>query len=391
MVRPLSTATALVITTFSIASAQESVRVTLSFGVDTTAGAWSDASWHSAVPQIFNAWREYLQSNPRSQSPTQLWSAEEQSRWPAFDLTAAIAYQGFSATVLDIQPTFLGTTDEFVVKTLFATTGSDRGIRAIALTRVYAIQEDGRWVFSNALPRLTSDWTQEVVGAITYVHPPSHAFDRSRAQRARVFIDSLAAEFELDSPEPFTYYLATSPEELHRIMGVDWTFGRLGHGYAIPWNRLLLVGDVTFREENRHELVHYVLAPLTSTGRTHSMLSEGAATWLGGSVGRDFPELIREYARFLELRPEVDLDSILEANDPDMGWSPGGAILLQMVWERGGIGAVKEAMAAGRGNPELRQTMVKLLGTPWNQIMAQWRTRVFALAAADDIPRPLVP
>jgi hypothetical protein len=86
-------------------------------------------------------------------------------------------------------------------------------------------------------------------------------------------------------------------------MGVDWTFGGQGHGYAIPWNNLILSGDAEFREANRHELVHYMMAPLLETARPHPLVNEGIATWLGGSVGRTYADLVHEYAALIEDNP----------------------------------------------------------------------------------------
>jgi len=61
--------------------------------------------------------------------------------------------------VLSIQLANPAMTDEYVVRTLFASTdGPTNDVKPIALTRVYAIRENGRWVFANALPRLTRDW-----------------------------------------------------------------------------------------------------------------------------------------------------------------------------------------------------------------------------------------
>ncbi len=59
--------------------------------------------------------------------------------------------------------------------------------------------------------------------------------------------------------EALTYYVASGPEELHRVMGIDWTFGGLGYGYAAAGNGLILSGNPLAAEENRHELVHILL------------------------------------------------------------------------------------------------------------------------------------
>jgi hypothetical protein len=72
-------------------------------------------------------------------------------------------------------------------------------------------------------------------------------------------------------------------------------------------NRMVLTGDGAGGEAYRHELVHIVLQPL-HTERTHALIGEGIATWLGGSLGSDFPALMREHAAFLRAHPETTLD-----------------------------------------------------------------------------------
>jgi len=361
-------------------AAQTSQPVAAGWGVDTTgAVAWTDGPRADVVRDIFRRWAEYLGSNPRRQEKTRLWSAAEQRQWPQYDLTSGIAYQGVPATVLEISPASPEADDRYIVKTLFAAAvGEPPEIKPIALTRVHAVREDGAWVFSSVLPYLTRDWRQETVGAITYVLEPGYPFDAERASRAVAFTDSLAAAYGVPAVTGLTYYLTSSPEQVHRIMGVEWTVGGVGYGYASPANRLIFSGTPVTGEDNRHELTHLVLAPLVSAGRTHPLISEGVATWLGGSMGRDFLTLMREYATYLRRYPDVTLDAVLEEAGPDRGVRPAGAVLSLMVFERGGVAAVKELMTSGWSTIELKGALSAMLGAPWAEVGAQWRARSLA-------------
>lgn len=354
-------------------TAQSVPRVTLGFGVDTLSAAWSEAAWHSSVPVIYRAWSEYLSNEPGLLRPNPRWSSAEQERWIAYDLVRGVAYHGAPATVVDIRPAPGG--DEFVVRTLFARTSAGGDVRPIALTRVYALQEDGRWVFGSALPRLTADWERTRVGPIEYVMEPGRALDRGRAERLLAFADSVATSFDVPRLEALTYYVASTPERLHRAMGVDWTFGGLGYGYAAPANDLILSGDPVAGEENRHEMAHILLAPVTAMQPTHGLVNEGVATWYGGSSGRTRGELLREYAGYLAARPEIGLDVILEDNAPDRGWNVAGAILVDLVHEEGGIEAISELFGTGRSNEQLRSALSETLGMPWASILTAWRER----------------
>jgi hypothetical protein len=59
-----------------------------------------------------------------------------------------------------------------------------------------------------------------------------------------------------------------------------------------------------------------------------------------------------------------------------------------MVYERGGVGAVKTLLASGPTSEQLRAALEQLLGKPWLEIATQWRARVLAFGAALGRVRP---
>jgi hypothetical protein len=215
------------------------------------------------------------------------------------------------------------------------------------------------------------------VGRIEFV-VEGRPVDRLRAERASAFADSLAGAFGVQRIDSLTVFVARSPESLHHAMGVEWTFGGQGHGYALAANRMVLSGDARFAEENRHELVHVVLAPIHEERRTHGIIGEGVATFYGGTAGRSYVELLEEYARYLAESDEVTLDVILAGEGTDRGWYPAGAVLVDLVHERGGAGAVMELMRSGRGDGELKTALERLLGLSWVGVEAAWRRRILA-------------
>jgi hypothetical protein len=221
------------------------------------------------------------------------------------------------------------------------------------------------------------------VGSVTYRFPPDYAFDPKRAAGAVSFADSLAVALELSPLRDVTYFVARSPEELHRIMGLDWTLPGMGHGYALPWNRLLLNGNPDFGEANRHEFTHLVLGPLLEQGRTHGAVNEGMATWLGGAMGMTFLEVMNQYAGYLRDRPGMTLDGVFAGVGPDAGVAPAGAVLVQMVFESQGHEGLMHLLTSGASNEELQAALVSLLGKDWEQIGRTWRDRVFELGGGD--------
>jgi len=163
------------------------------------------------------------------------------------------------------------------------------------------------------------------VGPITYIVQPGHTFDEGKARNAVRFADSVAAMFGVQRITELNYYVADTPEELHRILGLDFMVGGEQASYSDAARQMILVANPVFGENHRHELTHSVLAPLMMAGNTPGIVNEGIATWLGGSLGKSFPDVMREYAAFLTAHPAITLDSVLTVTDHDLGTRPAGA------------------------------------------------------------------
>ena len=367
----------------SVSRTQDSVRVVPGWGIDTSSTGSGDYTTQGPVPEIYKAWRDYLRSDATRQSPTRYWSAAEQRKWsPRYDIAGAYAYQGFPATVLSIEPARPSATDEYVVRTLFSSTdGPANDVKPVALTRVYAIRENGNWVFANALPRLTRDWQRHQVGPINYIVQPGHRFDERKAKSAKRFADSVTRMFGVKPLAALDYYVADTPEELHHILGLDFMAGSAQASYSDPARQMILVGGSVFGEDHRHELTHSALAPLTWTANTAVIVNEGTATWLGGSLGKSFPDVMKEYAAFLTAHPAITLDSIFTVTDHDLGQRPAGAALVEMTYQHGGIPALKALMASGRSNAQVRAALEKSLGISWPEIARAWRSHVLEFAS----------
>ncbi len=362
----------------TMARAQAPVHVAVGFGVDTAGTPQHD---------IFTLWRTYLSSRPDSIRPTALWSRSEQARWPQFDLLRPYVYQGFfNFTVVHLAPA-VGLDSTYVIRTLVArVSDSAQNVRPLALYRVYATREGGRWVLANALPRLTHHWRHEEVGRITFVFPQTHTFSRVRAERSGAFVDSLAKAFEIPPPRSIEYYFTDDLTDTFAAAGLDFfpigadTVG----GRSDIANDLVLIGASSNGEGYLHELSHLVLQEALVGAKTAYLVAEGLMTWTGGSAGLDFKSLMPGLKRYVDTHPDLTLEELL-ANPPlrqgtlDVGFD-GLAVLCEMVYAGGGMPAIRELVSAGQEPGAVVGTAARLLGIRPAELDTQWRRRVASLS-----------
>ncbi len=366
---------------FADARAQGSappVRLAIGFGVDTTT---------SPHGEILTLYRSYLAHRQDTIKPNPHWSAAEQKKWPVFDLLSPHIYQGFpNFTLLHLAPA-AGFDSTYLIRMLISSVDdSTLEVRPLALYRVYAVREGGKWVLANALPRLTRRWNREKIGRVTFHFPPGRAFARARAKGAADFVDSLAGAFEIPPPDAIDYYFTDDLSETLRALGLE--FFPLGSdtvgGRSSPANHQVFIGSSKSGEDYRHEIAHVVLGLFLAPLKTAGLVWEGLMTWTGGSAGLYFKELVPDLKRYLDAHPELTLESIM-TNPPlrqgslDVGYN-GLAVLCKMVYDAGGLAAIRRLANAGYEPRAVLDTAAQLLNVPPAKLDGLWRSHVAALS-----------
>ena len=351
------------------------VRLSVGFGVDT-----AGVSNH----EILTLWRAYLSAPPDCGRPSALWSRVEQQQWPSGDLLCTYVYQGFTNfTLVHLAPA-IGLDSTYLIRTLVARVSDSQDVKPLALYRVYATREGGQWVLANALPRVTRGWNHETIGRITFVFPPTRAFSRSRAERTAGFVDSLARAFDVQPPSGIGYYFTDDLSETLRAAGLEFfplgsdTVG--GRAQA----QLVFVGSSSNGEGYRHEVAHVVLQPFLAQLKSAGLVQEGLMTWVGGSAGIDFKDLIPGLRHYLDAHPDLTLESIMTNPPPrdgalDVGYD-GFAVLCKMAYDAGGVPAIRQLAGAGREPREVLGSAARLLRVSEGQLDELWRRRVADLA-----------
>ena len=338
--------------------------------------------------EIFATWRAYVHNGPEHFAPTPYWLSADQQRWPIFDLAAAWIYFGAAgyprpqATLVAIDPVIPGhegARDTFIVRALYTTTDTAGNSLPVALTRTYAVRERDRWVLASPIPRLTAGWTRRRRGRITFIFPPTHVFNASRAERSGRFVDSLSRAFGIATPPPISFYVADRPEELAKFVGVDMAVPQTSFGRAVPGNNMILSGLPVYGEWYPHELTHLVLAGWLADRDVYGTMDEGMAHWLGGSTGRPFPVLMAELNRELVTRPSLTLDSLLgPGHRSDSLANRAAAGLLALANARGGVSAVKAVLTPRKDplGPDHLSAAADALGLNGMSLEAAWRAFV---------------
>lgn len=326
------------------------------------------------IVRVVRAYLNHLRED--SSDVSGLWSTTDSLDRRFGDLARFFAYYGYPATVVGVLST--GPADDaYVVKVLHANVDTtSREVEPWALQRLYAIRASEspyKWKLSAPLIRSMKHWTARQVGRINFHYAPGQAVDSVRAIAAANFVDSVAALFAVRPPEHLDYLVAASPDEYFHAIGLDFlmlpsgpsAYGGGTGGHAVPEVGLVLAGDPKQGEAYRHELVHAVLG----RGFGGVFLSEGIATWLGGSRGRTESETLRHLRAYQESHPGVSLEALVRG---DAGWGvpendaryATGALFVRDLYARGGVGALRSLNDMSSEPAAILASMRKRLGLP---------------------------
>lgn len=353
--------------------------------------ACAGAAAKPSAPEVRQLWDVYLASKKgqfaaHAGTPSPHWSASEQAQWPMYDLAGFYVPDQAVPEVVRVTPVNAAVDSAYEIVTRFwpaDATPRDSSVPPVLTMTVFARREGARWVLANALSYRTHQWLRAQRGRISFHVAPALRFDATRAERAAVFVDSLATMFAVPAPARVDYYVAESVDQAMEILGVvvPERYGAAG-GFAKPVNFQVFSGIPALGENYRHELAHVVLLPIIRGGGTSLLASEGVPTWFGGTAGRDFHGSVRHLASLQQAQPRLTLDAIID-NTGISGdaRNAAGAVLADMLNERGGVEAVRAYLQTPGTPRTMRQALERLLDRSWPIIVAEWQRRVERIAA----------
>ena len=359
--------------------------VSTGFGVDTTI---------SDVRNIASLVRAYVTKPDTSARSQGLWSTSTEFDRRVGDATLYQAYEGFPATIVGV----LSTPGDsvYVVRVLYARGDSTGSTQPFALQRLYAVRDPNApygFKLSGALPRMTKYWEKRNVGPLTFLYAPGQHPNQARIDSVEYFVDSVARMFSVPPPPHLDVLIGDSMDDVLRAIGLDFYPEPSGPGQRSGGRNLgsiLLVGNPLVGEAYYHEFVHAILGPHIRAGTR--LLSEGVATWLGGSRARSAKEVYAAVRRYQLADPKLTLSNLyrtgFEDSDPirqsDLVYGT-GALIANAVYQKRGIAGLGDLYQASGDAESMLRTIATALGLPANELGALdrwWRAEAARAASS---------
>ncbi|MDP4827896.1 MAG: hypothetical protein NWR73_09435 [Flavobacteriales bacterium] len=345
----------------TLACAQNTIDLNIHARVDTT---------NKEVMEVVQLWKNYLSSSPDKIYDNPYWNEEEKAKYTDFDFTRSALYALPAEQLLNYyKPTLLSVEKDdvhYVLRTIFNAEGLQGQYKKSnpwCITRVYAVNENGQWRLKNALPMITANWQQKTVGKITFIYPADHDFNLELALDATAFCDEVAKKFQFNDWQPFDYYIAKNGDELGELLGFDFFFSGYTTGKGMVESRILLSGIDS--EWYPHEFIHI----LVENKPRHRLIDEGFATWLGGTAGKTFDEGAYFLAEQLVENKSITIYDILNNWGREYAaFYTTGAIICNLVYEKGGVAAIKKLLNTAPDDEALFQTVCELLDVKRNDL-----------------------
>lgn len=236
------------------------------------------------------------------------------------------------------------------------------------IQRYYAVLENDEWKLANAFSYDIAGWYTHETKYINYHFPRKSMFSEELAKKANQFCDSIICRFGYPPmKEKIEYYVCNGEFEVGEVLGYDhyiygWALGKTIQNKIISGN-----GTVYYP----HEFVHFIDDDPEARGRH---IGEGFATWLGGSIGKDYSQLAQIFAnKYME---NVDAN-FAWAWDSKLNKYTLGALLIDMVFDDKGDKGVLEFMTLpGKNAEETQNSIQELCGWSEKKFSKKWEAKI---------------
>ena len=328
-------------------------KVTYNYIVDST---------NIETKEVMELFENYLASSPQKKQRNPFWNLKEQEKHKNYDFLESefqpSLYMGFPVHVLSIK--FKNNSCQ--IKAQFSYCKVDGSPYVLAIVNYIAKKENGKFKLYNALTLNKQNWNLTTVGIVDFYYPKYHKFNLKNAQELNDFVNDICKKFGVQ-PKPFEYYLANDYDEIQVLKGIDYYLGMGGHLKPTGKSTDDKVYCGGLDEYYIHEVFHVQIDEYFPN--KHFWVSEGIATFIGGSRGQSLDWHIKRTKQYLKKHPEINLNNMLKLKNLDNQTAYHyvlGGLIAKKIYDKGGWDLLKKFMSSGKSDEDYYNAINKYLG-----------------------------
>ena len=336
------------------------------------------------IRNVIEVFTNYVHSSPDSLYDNPYWNESEKHEYTYFDFLEKefqpSLFMGFPVHILSIK----SKRGWYQIKAQFSYCG-ENGIPVVLCIVNYFARKDrnGDYKLWNALTLNRMNWEHTRSGYVDFYYPSYHRFDSLKAAKLNDFVIDICRNLDVE-PFPFEYYMADDFDEIQQLRGIDYWMGMGGEIKPTGRSWYDKVYCSGMGENYFHEPYHILIDKYYPN--KHYWISEGMATYLGGSRGRSMDWHIRRANNYLLEHPEINLNNMLELATIDQYTDYRyvlGGLICKNVYEKGGWEMIKDFMNSGKTDEDYYRAIEKYLGVKREDLDTYLRTELRRIAAED--------
>lgn len=307
------------------------------------------------INSVFNLWKNYLSANPDKIYDNPFWNDLEKKKYKSYDLLKSEGFLNPSLYALEPNNMVLyikEAGDDYLIHSMYYWINEDSTFNPLAITNVVAKKENGNFKLYNYLPLYTVGWKSKQIGIIDYHFHEDYVFDEDEALKANNLLKKLNELFDLNLIN-VTYYIARNCDEIHKMKGYDYivSMGRTPNlcGFYDDLNNIVY-SNAKVGEYHMHELIHVINNKYINA---NYLLLSGLSVYTNDKncyLGKPFIYHVSKIQKYLDINPDTDLtnfEDLPQVFGTDSYYFV-GALITDIILEKGGINLLKEGLQSGK-------------------------------------------
>ncbi|MCH8535742.1 MAG: hypothetical protein LAT51_11780 [Flavobacteriaceae bacterium] len=343
--------------------------------------------------EVFEVWKAYLANHPDQPNNSPNWNLKEKDTYISYDLLHSHGFlnPGLYAFQTDNVVLYIKQIEDcYIIYSQFYWL-ADGLMNPLAITKVVAKKDDsGKFKLHNWLPIYTKNWTSTQFENLNYIYPSTFNLKTEEAKKANQFVNRLNEYFDIE-PKKIDYYIFEDCDHLFQSTGFEYVIS-MG---SIP-NRCAFFDDLnrivyTTRDAgvfHKHELIHLIN---TKYPKAHPLLLSGLSVYTNSensSMGKPFLYHVKILNHRFTSDPTIKLTNWNSLSNQDSITEPFyflGAILCDLILEKGGLDLLKKALASIQSDDDLLHFAEAELGYSKANLNTKMKERFEKIALSNQL------